>query len=147
MPSYVTVKTKFNAVFNKNLLVKQLVRDVVSAVTPILQHTHLFATYHVTRLLEAGQDVGCLDQTFYNRCTAAVTSPTDGSFPFDHEGLADPKHHKHNTDDGQQFSDLTASLIDYNAILPDGHQKLDRPAELKDVSMVAIITEQQQCKF
>ena len=68
-------------------------------------------------------------------------------FPFDHEGLADPKHHKHNTDDGQQFSDLTASLIDYNAILPDGHQQLDRPAELKDVSMVAIITEQQQCKF
>ena len=133
--SYVAIKTKFNAIFKKNLLIKELIKDVVSAVTPILVHTHLFATFHATRLLETGQDVGCLDQTFYNRCTAAVTRPTDGSQPLDHKGLADPSHPDHNTAHGRQFCDLKASLVDYNASLPDGHQKLDRPAVLKDVSI------------
>ncbi len=131
---YTAVKTKFNAIFNKNWLLKGLVQNVVSAVTPIVIEAHIFATYHALRLLESGQEVGRLDQTFYNRCNAAVTTATDGSQPFDSFGLADPSHAKHDTYDGQQFSSLTASLVDYNAVLPAGHQKCDRPAVLKDVS-------------
>lgn len=32
----------------------------------------------VTRLLEAGQSLGKLDQSFYNKCTTSVTTATGG---------------------------------------------------------------------
>ena len=110
--------------------------NVVKAVTPILIHANLFATYNTIRVLEAGQTLGPVDQTFYNRCIAAVTTATDGSEAFGSQGLANPDHPKHHTAAGQQFSDLTTSLVDYNASLPDKHQKLDRPSVLKDVSIM-----------
>lgn len=143
MPGLVTVKTSFDSFFKEPLL-KRLIQDVVSTVTPILIHTHLFASYHVTRLLEAGQEVAALDQTFFNRCTAAVTTATDGSLAFDSQGLADPSHPKHWTEAGQQFSELTTTLVDYhdltanlvadhNASIPHQYKQLERPALLKDV--------------
>jgi len=121
MPGYVTIKTGFNVIFS-NLLFKRVVQNAVNAVPPILIATHLFATFHVTRLLEAGQSLGTLDQTFYNRCTAAVTTAIDGSEPLDLQGLADPRHAKHDSKAGQQFSDLNTSLVDFNAALPAGHR-------------------------
>jgi len=101
--------------------------------------THLFATFHVTRLLEAGQSLGTLDQTFYNRCTAAVTTAIDGSEPFDLQGLADPRHAKHDSKAGQQFSDLNTSLVDFNAALPAGHQRPNRSPVLKTVSLLCAV--------
>lgn len=144
MSGFITVKTSFDRFFKEPLL-KRLIQDVVSTVTPILIHAQLFASYHVTRLLEAGQEVAEVNQTFFNRCIAAVTIATEGSQAFDSQGLADPQHHRHWTAAGQQFSelkttledyhDLTACLlVDYNAAIPHQYKKLERPSVLKDVS-------------
>ena len=94
MSGFVTVKTSFERFFNEPIL-KRLVQEVVSAVTPILIHAQLFASYHVTRLLESEQELTAVDQTFFNRCIAAVTTATDGSEAFDRQGLARPSHAKH----------------------------------------------------
>ena len=139
MPGYVTIKTNFNVIFNRNIRLKRLVQDVVTNVTPILVASHLFAAFHVTRLLEAGQSLGKLDQTFFNRCTAITTKATEGSQPFDHLGLADPRHPKHHSEDGQQFTVLTASLLDFDTVLPDDHDRPKRPAVFKDVSVYCTI--------
>ena len=145
MSGFITVKTSYDRFFNQPLL-KRVVQEVVSAVTPILIHAQLFASYHVTRVLESGQELTVVDQTFFNRCIAAVTTATDGSEPFDKRGLAHPSHPKHGTAAGQQFSQLTASLVDYHDLtaslvvdhqldgLPHQHAQLDRPSVLKDVS-------------
>ena len=145
MSGFVTVKTSFERFFNEPIL-KRLVQEVVSAVTPILIHAQLFASYHVTRLLESGQELTAVDQSFFNRCIAAVTTATDGSEAFDRQGLAHPSHSKHWTATGQQFSQLTATLVDYHDLtsslvvdhqlggLPHQYVQLDRPSVLKDVS-------------
>lgn len=145
MSGFITVKTSFDRFFQEPI-VKRLVQEVVSAVTPILIHAQLFATYHVNRLLESEQELTPVDQTFFNRCIAAVTTATDGSEDFDRKGLAHPNHPKHWTAAGQQFSQLTASLVDYNNLtsslvvdhqlgaLPHQYKNPDRPSVLKDVS-------------
>ena len=145
MSGFRTVKTSFDTFFKEPLL-KRLVQEVVSAVTPILIHAQLFASYHVTRLLESEQELTAVNQTFFNRCIAAVTTATDGSEAFDRQGLADPSHPEHWTAAGQQFSQLTTTLADYHDLtaslvvdhqldgLPHQHQPPDRPAVLKDVS-------------
>ena len=145
MSGFVTVKTSFESFFNEPNL-KRLVQEVVSAVTPILIHAQLFASFHVTRLLESQQELTPVDQTFFNRCISAVTTATDGSEAFDRQGLAHPSHSKHWTISGQQFSQLTASLVDYHDLtstlvvdhqldgLPHQYRQLDRPSILKDVS-------------
>ena len=139
------MKTSFERFFNEPIL-KRLVQEVVSAVTPILIHAQLFASYYVTRLLESEQELTTVDQTFFNRCIAAVTTATDGSEAFDRQGLAHPSHSKHWTATGQQFSELTTSLVDYHELtssllvdrqlggLPHQYRQPDRPSVLKDVS-------------
>ena len=134
MSGFITVKTGFNTFFTEPVL-KHLLTEVVNAVTPILIQAQLFASYHVTILLETGQEV---DQTFFNRCIAAVTKATDGSQAFDSQQLAKPDHPKHWTAAGQQFSDLTATLVDYHELLastPCRFNQLERPAVLKDVGI------------
>lgn len=133
--SFLTYKTHHSKVFGKDPILKKAVQDVLNLSDAILHHRTLFATYHVTHELQAGREVEPLDQTYWNRCTSAVTTATDGSEPFDKYGLANPQHSKHDTPAGQQFRILRDSLTQYNAQLPAGHQKLDRPAILKDVSV------------
>lgn len=136
-PVYFAVKTGFNSIFNKDESLQAVVKNIIHQVTCILQQANLFASYHVLSMLEAEKAVTPLNQTFFNRCIAAVTKATAGSEPFDRSGLADPDHTRHNTTDGEQFSALTASLVDYNAQLPEGYCQLERPAVLKDVSILA----------
>lgn len=145
MSGVTTVKTSFDRFFQEPLL-KRLVQEVVSAVTPILIHAQLFASYHVTRLLESEQELTPVNQTFFNRCIAAVTTATDGSEAFDSKGLAHPSHPKHWTAAGQQLSQLRTSLVDYHDLtaslvvdhqlggLPHQYKRPDRPSVLKDVS-------------
>lgn len=145
MPGFITVKTGFDGFFKPSAVLRDVLQDVVAAVTPILIHAQLFASFHVIRLLQAQQEVTAVDQTFFNRCIAAVTTPTEDSQKFDSQGLANPAHPKHWTPAGQQFKALTTSLVDYTALteglggdyaaqLPFQYKKPERPSVLKDVS-------------
>ncbi len=54
--------------------IRRLIGKVVADVNVVLAEAYAYANYHVTSVLEAGQDVACVGPKFYDRCIAAVAN-------------------------------------------------------------------------
>ena len=119
-----TVKVGFQRCFpNPNLA--GMIQRAVKLATPIIQQAHMLANLHVLRMLEAGLQLPVLNTTFWNRCASAVSEATEGSADFD--PASDP--------------DLTNSLTAYDTVLPANFARPQRPAFIKDVSLIRYSTQ------
>ncbi|DBA73691.1 TPA: hypothetical protein ACH3X2_009671 [Trebouxia sp. C0005] len=114
-----SVKTGFNTIFTHPGLAATTLQ-AVQLVSPILIASNVLANLHVLRCLETtAGDVPKLDQTFFSNCMYAVTHATG---------------HKAVQFDRAKNGELTKSLDIYLQQLPQGHQPLERPTLIKDVS-------------
>ncbi|DBA66509.1 TPA: hypothetical protein ACH3X2_002479 [Trebouxia sp. C0005] len=114
-----SVKTGFNTIFTHPGLAATTLQ-AVQLVSPILIASNVLANLHVLRCLgTTAGDVPKLDQTFFSNCMYAVTHATG---------------HKAVQFDRAKNGELTKSLDIYLQQLPQGHQPLERPTLIKDVS-------------
>ena len=118
-----TVKTGFNSIFHHQGLA-DMAQRAVNLVKPIIVEGLLLANLHVLRLLESNQELPKMDETFFNRCFAAVSIAT-GFRSQQFNPTSDPQ--------------LAASYELYRQNLPAHHQKPERPTFIKAVSNLSLM--------